>query len=108
MERNADTDADADLPILTDVVELRPSSGTTGIHLVGSAGADVGLHSTEELAALQADLVGRALNLTDELLHNAAREMEGVMFERVLDRLRAALPEIVERVLHDHLGARGE
>lgn len=102
-------DADADLPILTDVVELRPSSGTTGIHpAVGAATADVGLHSPEELAALQADLVGRALNLTDELLHNAAREMEGVMFERVLDRLRAALPEIVERVLRDHLGARNE
>ena len=105
MERNAD----ADLPILTDVVELRPSSGTTGVHpAVGPAQDDVGLHSTEELAALQADLVGRALNLTDELLHNAAREMEGVMFERVLDRLRAALPEIVEGVLRDHLGPRNE
>jgi hypothetical protein len=30
------------------------------------------------------------------------------MFERVLDRLRAALPEIVESVLRDHLGARNE
>jgi hypothetical protein len=105
MEQNAD----ADLPILTDVVELRPSSGHTGLHpAVGPVPADVGLHSTEELAALQADLVGRALNLTDELLHAAAREMEGVMFERVLDRLRAALPEIVESVLRDHLGARNE
>jgi len=104
-----DRNADADLPILTDVVELRPSSGATGVHpAVGPAPADLGLHSAEELTALQADLVGRALNLTDELLHSAAREMEGVMFERVLDRLRAALPEIVERVLREHLGARSE
>jgi Mn-dependent DtxR family transcriptional regulator len=51
-------------------------------------------------------LVSRALNLTDELLHNAAREMEGVMFERVLDRLRAALPEIVELALQQHLAPR--
>jgi len=102
-------DAEADLPILTDVVELRPSTGATGLHPSGGqAPADLGLHSAEELAALQADLVGRALNLTDELLHNAAREMEGVMFERVHDRLRAALPEIVERVLRDHLGTRNE
>jgi len=104
-----DRNGDADLPILTDVVDLRPSSGATGAHpALGTESPDLGLHSAEELAALQADLVSRALNLTDELLHSAAREMEGVMFERVLDRLRAALPEIVESVLRDHLGARNE
>jgi len=103
MERNADDD----LPILTDVVELRPSTGATGAHrVIDSPAADPGLHSAEELAALQADLVNRALNLTDELLHSAAREMEGVMFERVLDRLRAALPEIVELALREHLAPR--
>lgn len=103
MERNAD----ADLPILTDVIELRPSSGATGTHRAAEGdAADLGLHSAEELAALQADLVSRALNLTDELLHGAAREMEGVMFERVLDRLRAALPEIIELALREHLAPR--
>jgi hypothetical protein len=102
-----DRNADADLPILTDVVELRPSSGATGAHpALREESSDTGLHSVEELAALQADLVSRALNLTDELLHNAAREMEGVMFERVLDRLRAALPEIVELALQQHLAPR--
>ena len=103
MERNAD----ADLPILTDVVDLRPPSGATGTHrAVEAAPAELALHSPEELAALQADLVSRALNLTDELLHGAAREMEGVMFERVLDRLRAALPEIIELALREHLAPR--
>jgi hypothetical protein len=103
MERNADPD----LPILTDVVDLRPSSGATGAHrAIEAPAADLALHSAEELAALQADLVSRALNLTDELLHSAAREMEGVMFERVLDRLRAALPEIVELALREHLAPR--
>jgi len=102
-----DRNADADLPILTDVVELRPASGATGTHPAIEAGpADLGLHSQEELGALQADLVSRALNLTDELLHGAAREMEGIMFERVLDRLRAALPEIIELALREHLGPR--
>jgi len=101
---------EAQLPILTDVVELRPTSGSTGLHpAIGPAEADgLGIHSTEELAALQADLVTRALNLTDELLHAAAREMEGVMFERVLDRLRAALPEIVALALREHLEPRND
>ena len=54
-------------------------------------------------AALQADVVARALNLTDELLHNAAREMEAVMFERVLDRLRESLPDLVTAAIRDHL-----
>ncbi len=97
-----------DLPILTDVVELRAADeGTTGprARQVPGERPAGGIHSAEELEALQADLVGRALNLTDELLHSAAREMEGVLFERVLDRLRAALPEIVSAALREHLDA---
>jgi len=100
-------DDDADIPILTDVVELRAAASQTGVHArlaPRKAGTGAGgIHSPEELDALQADLVGRALNLTDELLHSAAREMEGVLFERVLDRLRAALPEIVAAALREHL-----
>jgi hypothetical protein len=94
-----------DLPILTDVVELRPSSGATGVNpmVADAVPEDLGIHSAEELSALQAELVGRCLELTEELLHGAAREMEGVMFERVLDRLRSALPEIVALALREHL-----
>lgn len=102
----------ADLPILTDVVELhtlQQERGAADEPVDDAAEPDsrrIVIHSAEELAALQADLVGRALNLTDELLHNAAREIEGVMFERVLDRLRAALPEIVAAALREHLEPR--
>lgn len=101
---------DAELPILTDVVELRSSTGSTGLHALPTPARteDLGLHSAEELAALQADLVSRALSLTDELLHGAVREMEGVMYERVLDRLRAALPEIIALALREHLAPRRE
>jgi hypothetical protein len=105
-----DKRGEVELPILTDVVELRPSDGATGLHraVASPATEDLGVHSAEELAALQADIVGRALNLTDELLHGAAREMEGVMFEKVLDRLRAALPEIVALALREHFSPRRE
>jgi hypothetical protein len=94
-----------DIPILTDVVELRASSGSTGVF--PAAGEEQarqsGIHSADELAALQAELVARMLNLSDELLNSAAREIEGVLFERVLDRLRSALPEIVTQALREHL-----
>lgn len=104
MSPGDDTD---DLPILTDVVELHTLEPPPAADDTSDSGIRrVVLHSPEELAALQADLVGRALNLTDELLHSAAREMEGVMFERVLDRLRAALPEIVAAALQEHLEPR--
>jgi hypothetical protein len=100
-----DKTSDDDIPILTDVVELRASNGSTGGQqaAVGDPAEQTGIHSVEELTALQADLVARALNLTDELLHGAARELEGVLFERVLDRLRSALPDIVAHALREHL-----
>ena len=72
-------------------------------HRIDDRTEQTGIHSVEELTALQADLVARALNLTDELLHGAARELEGVLFERVLDRLRSALPDIVAHALREHL-----
>ena len=98
-----DTSEERDLPILTDVVELHTLGQQEPADALTDESADADLQSAAALEALQADLVGRALNLTDELLHNAAREMEGVLFERVLDRLRAALPEIVADALHEHL-----
>jgi hypothetical protein len=92
-----------DLPILTDVVELHTLVPQNPSHAATDESADADLQAAAALEALQADLVGRAVNLTDELLHNAARDMEGVLFERVLDRLRAALPEIVADALQEHL-----
>ena len=46
-----------------------------------------------------------AIDLTDELLHSAAREIEAVLLERVIDRLRAALPEIVAAALREQLAS---
>ncbi len=98
-------DSARELPILTDVVELHatgsfPKPERTPEPESPYAG---GLLTEEDVAALQALLVSRTLNLTDELLHSAAREIEAVMFERVIDRLRAALPELVAATLREQL-----
>jgi len=92
-----------ELPVLTDVVVRRePPEGSNVIPLERRLLPP----SETTLAVLQADIVARALNLTDELLHNAAREMEAVMFERVLDRLREVLPELVSEAIREHLQPR--
>ena len=92
-----------DIPVLTEVVTRRgPPERSNVVVLERRPQAP----SDTTLAALQADVVERALNITDELLHNAAREMEAVLFERVLDRLREALPDLVAAAIRDHLHGR--
>ena len=98
-----------ELPILTDVVELHATGSFPKAERPAPPEPPyaAGLLSEDDVAALQSLLVSRTLNLTDELLHGAAREIEAVMFERVIDRLRAALPELVAAALREQL-APGE
>ena len=98
-------DSARELPILTDVVELHATGSFPKQERTPEPESPyaAGLLSEEDVAALQAVLVSRTLNLTDELLHSAAREIEAVMFERVIDRLRAALPELVAAALREQL-----
>jgi hypothetical protein len=98
-------DSARELPILTDVVELHATGSFPKPERAEAPESPyaAGLLSEEDVAALQALLVSRTLNLTDELLHSAAREIEVVMFERVIDRLRAALPELVAAALREQL-----
>jgi Zn-dependent M32 family carboxypeptidase len=74
-----------DIPILTEAVNQR----------------------TEELLSVDATAVHAAiltetLKLADTLLHQAARDIEAAIFEQVFDRLRAELPELVDRILHEY------
>jgi len=98
-----------ELPILTDVVELHATGSFPKPEHVPEPGTPyaAGLLSEQDVAALQAMLVSRTLDLTDELLHAATREIEAVLFERVIDRLRAALPDLVAVALREQL-APGE
>ena len=78
---------DDQIPTLTDVVELDQTGGL----------------APEQLARLQAELTARVSRLAEELMHQASREVEAVLFERVVDRLRARLPELVDQVLKEQL-----
>ena len=79
-----------DIPILTDAVGGEPR-----------AAAEI------DVKAAHAAILAATLELADSLLNQAARDIEAALFERVLDRLRAQLPELVDRALREHLPARG-
>lgn len=49
-----------------------------------------------------AAILTETLKLADSLLHQAAKDIEATLFERVFDRLRTQLPELVDRVLREH------
>ncbi|MBP6513916.1 MAG: hypothetical protein KA224_01975 [Steroidobacteraceae bacterium] len=89
-----------EVPILTDVVQLKAGKG--GGRSTTQSGARHVPLSEATLDALQAELVSRTLDVTGELLHNAVKDMEAVMFERVLDRLRATLPDLVDDALRQY------
>jgi Zn-dependent M32 family carboxypeptidase len=82
---NHDSHDPRDIPILTEEAEKNDAS---------LASLDV--------KAVHAALVTETLNLADSLLHRAAKDIEAALFERVLDQLRAQLPELVDRVLREH------
>ena len=56
--------------------------------------------------AAHAAILTETLKLADSLLRQAARDIEATLFERVFDRLRAELPELVDRALREHPGPR--
>ena len=92
-----DSTALSDIPVLTDVVELAPSSDA----------AESGIPTDGEtlIAELQTKLAVSTFGLTEQLLHSAFAEMEATLFEQVLNRLRQELPELIDTVLREHLDA---
>ena len=89
------------VPTLTDVVD----SAADAVPMLHDV-VDTEASRQADLVALQADLTSLTRELTDRLLHTALQEMESALFERVSDQLRDELPDLIERVLKDHLEKR--
>ncbi|HME38982.1 MAG TPA: hypothetical protein VKG63_08460 [Steroidobacteraceae bacterium] len=56
--------------------------------------------------AAHAAILTETLKLADSLLHQAAKDIEATLFERVFDRLCAQLPELVDRILREHVSTQ--
>jgi Zn-dependent M32 family carboxypeptidase len=78
-----------DIPILTETVK-----------------ASVPVTLSLDAKAVHAAILTETLELADSLLHQAANDIEATLFERVFDRLRAQLPELVDRILREHAAAQ--
>ncbi len=102
-------DGPRELPILTDVVEFHATGRFPQPDQVPAPEESFAsdLLTEADIAALQAALVSRMMALNDELLHAAARDIEAILLERVIDRLRATLPELVADAVREQL-APGE
>ena len=75
-----------DIPILTDAVRDIARRGPPAL----------------DVKSVHAAILTETLELADSLLHQAAKDIEATLFERVFDRLRAQLPELVDRILREH------
>jgi Zn-dependent M32 family carboxypeptidase len=78
-----------DIPILTDVVDENARA-----------------FDFFDAKAVHAAVVTETLKLADSLLHQAAKDIEATLFERVFDELRAQLPELIDRVLGEQAASR--
>ncbi len=92
---SAQTDKDDDLPVLTEAVE-------TPAALPDRPSAPVGRPSADELVKLESKLCAQSLTLADQMIHEACHDVEDIIVERVMSKLRSELPALVSRVLHDH------
>ena len=89
---NSDTPNPRDIPILTDAVNLERMPPSSPINT----------------KALQSAILADTTKLADSLLQQAAKDIEAILYERVLDRLRAELPELVDRVIREHVSAHAD
>jgi Zn-dependent M32 family carboxypeptidase len=64
------------------------------------------LPASIDAQAVHAAILSETLQLADSLLHQAVKDIEATLIERVFDRLRAQLPELVDRILREHAAAQ--
>ncbi len=80
------------IPTLTDVVRAPDAPAATAAGL-----------SDADIAELQTRLSAESFALVERLLHTAMKELEATLFDEVIDRLRAELPDLLDTVLREHL-----
>jgi hypothetical protein len=80
-----------DIPVLTETVELKP--GKKALPVLNEF----------QMNELRIRLTDSAYGLMERLLYNAIREMENALLEDLANNLRDELPEIIDKILQEHL-----
>ena len=90
-----------EIPVLTDVI---PAENPQGASEPERYPTDI----DTLIAELQTNLAAHAYALMEQLLHSAFSEMEATLFEQISIKLRQELPELIDSVLREQLGADDE
>lgn len=61
---------------------------------------------TLNIAELEARICAESLQLSEQLMNEAFQEIESVIFDRVVSRLRNELPALVDHILQDHIKSK--
>ena len=81
--------------------DIRVSAGQFRLATGGSAAGRVTAVAETGAEAAHAAILADALQSADSLLRRAAREIDPPRFERLFERLRSELPELVERMMRE-------
>ena len=90
-----ETPAPKAIPVLTDVITDKDATGLSK--------AMPNVDNASLIAELQTQIAASAFALTEQVLHTAFTEMEATLLEKVSKRLRRELPELIDRILREHL-----
>ncbi|MFQ6004991.1 MAG: hypothetical protein ACE5OQ_05745 [Woeseia sp.] len=80
------------MPVLTEAVEFAEDRSTKP--------------SANELVRLESRLCAQCLTLADQMLHDVCHDVEDIIVERVMSKLRSEMPALVSRILHDHFDGK--
>ena len=85
------------------VLEEPVSAGTGEVPTLLESEPPPPVLTEAQLATVQVELTSLTRELTDRLLDGALRDMEATLREKVSDQLREELPDLIDRVLREHL-----
>ena len=91
---------DDDIPVLTESVDIPVLTEAVEF---GASGKALPVLNEFQMNELRIRLSDSAYGLMERLLYNAIREMENALLEDLANHLRDELPEMIDKILQEHL-----
>jgi hypothetical protein len=96
---------DDDIPVLTESIDIPVLTET--VEFAGQRKA-LPILNEFQLNELRIRLTDSAYGLMERLLYSAIREMENALLEDLANHLRDELPEMIDKILQEHLSTEPE
>ena len=100
------------IPVLTEAVDFLEADIALEARLAAESASGnkrpADADSETLIAELQTQIAAGVFTMTDEIMRAAFAEMEAKLLEKISGRLRRELPEMIDRVLREHLREKSE